>query len=156
MQLVQASILQARKRRGAKNRGRPGAPYSRSLRGRLRSWIRVTAAEDVAVAERRRTVLLRGWPRNARIAGREGLPPGIDRRAIGGVAHVVPDRRAEGPRCNGVDIVAEELADKVVLTRATRVTVRTSAQLGECSGWSTGAHRGVCMLHDPDQVPERC
>ena len=51
---------------------------------------------DVRVAEGRRAVLLRRRRRHGVSPGRERLPPGVDRRAVGGVAGVVPDGRAVG------------------------------------------------------------
>ena len=38
------------------------------------------------------------------------LAPGVDGRAVGGVAGVVPHRGAVGPGRGGVHVVAEELA----------------------------------------------
>src|SRR5947199_9239628 len=91
---------------------------------RLRSGIRVATAEDVAVAERRRALLLRRRPGNARVAGRECLPPGVDCRTVRGVSRVVPDCGPVRPPRPGADVVADGLADAVVLARATRVTGR--------------------------------
>src|SRR5437762_14303172 len=112
---------------------------------RLRSGIRVATAEDVAVAERRRALLLRRRPGNARVAGRECLPPGVDCRTVRGVSCVVPDRGPVDPRRHGVDVVAEELADEVVLARATRITRRASVQRAERTGRTAGAR--VRVLH---------
>ena len=94
---------------------------------RLRSRIERRPAEDVRVPERRRAVLLWSGPR-ARVRGSERCPPGVDRRAVGGIACIVPHRCPIGPRCDRVDVVAEELRLEVVLARSTRVARRTAME----------------------------
>src|SRR5439155_11468295 len=77
---------------------RLGSP---SLWGR----IGIRAAEDVAVSEGRRAVLLRGRPRNARVSGGDRLPPRVHGRTIRCSSRVVPDGCAVRPGCGGVDVV---------------------------------------------------
>src|SRR5436190_6396429 len=60
----------------------------------LRGRIRIGAAVDVGVAERGRAVLLRGRA-GARSPVHERLPVRVDRRAVRGVAGVVPDEDGE-------------------------------------------------------------
>src|SRR3954466_12686036 len=55
----------------------------------------------------------------------------VDRVAVGGVADVVPDRRAVVVRRRGVDVVAEELGGQVVLRRAACITRLTAVVSGE-------------------------
>src|SRR6266852_9223184 len=64
-------------------------------------------AEDVAVAEGGRAV--GGWCRRGdRWAGHERLPEGVNGRAVGSVADVVPHRHRTGSAGCDVVVVAEE------------------------------------------------
>src|SRR4030095_11932220 len=56
----------------------------------LRCWIGDGRAEDVAVAEGCRAIAIRRWL-CYRSAGEQGLAIGINRRAVGGIPHIVPD-----------------------------------------------------------------
>src|SRR5438876_10153688 len=118
----------------------------------LWSRIRKRATKDVAVAECGWTILLRsglrrhGRPIGDGILGR--LPPGVNGRAGGRVAGVVPDRRAVGVRRDGVDIVAEKFQPQVVLAGAPRVARRAPVEIREPAEHATA---DVRMLDDPDQ-----
>src|SRR5437764_3291123 len=104
---------------GSATGGAPcGAP---PVEAALRSRVGIGAAVDVAVAEGRRTVLLRRRWGNAS-AGGERLPVGVHRGTVGGVAGVDPDCGAVGACRGGVDVVAEELAGEVVLAGSARVS----------------------------------
>src|SRR4029453_7188040 len=99
---------------------------------------------DVGVAERERAalraVVVRSWPERGRVGVRqlgrllqilllvphdwrggagehvfaEGLPVCVDRRAVRGVAGVVPDARGAGPSGHRVVVVTEELGGEAV------------------------------------------
>jgi hypothetical protein len=56
----------------------------------LRCWIGDGRAEDVAVTEGCRAIAIRRWLWYG-TAGEQGLAIGINRRAIGGIPHIVPD-----------------------------------------------------------------
>src|SRR4030095_3286583 len=56
----------------------------------LRCWIGDGRAEDVAVAEGCRAIAIRRWL-CYRSAIEQGLAIGINRRAVGGIPHIVPD-----------------------------------------------------------------
>ena len=56
----------------------------------LRRWIGDGRPEDVAVAEGCRAIIIRRWL-CYRSAIEQGLAIGINRRAIGGIPHIVPD-----------------------------------------------------------------
>jgi hypothetical protein len=56
----------------------------------LRRWIGDGRAEDVAVAEGCGAIAIRRWL-CYRTAVEQGLAIGINRRAIGGIPHIVPD-----------------------------------------------------------------
>ena len=82
----------------------------------------------------------------AELAGLQRLPPGVDRRAVGRVARVVPDGRAVGARRGGVDVVAEELAGQRVRARAARIAGRAAVQLRERAGRVPGlAELSACL-----------
>src|SRR6266511_758194 len=87
------------------------------------------ASEDVAVAEGGPAVVLRLGVGDGAARLDRG-PPGVDRRAVGRVAGVVPDRHAVVVGRRRVDVVAEELEDLVVLARPSRVAHRPSVDLG--------------------------
>jgi hypothetical protein len=80
----------------------------------------------------------------------EGLAVGVDRGAVGGPAHVVPDGGAVGAGGGGVDVVAEELRRQVVLAAAAGVAARAAVDLGE--GADGPARRDVGVLDHPDEV----
>src|SRR5215218_3615933 len=87
------------------------------------------SSEDVGVAKGRRAVHVGGGWCGGRVLGQRG-PPGVDGRAHGAVADVVPDRRAIGPGGGRVHIVAQELGLQVVLGRGPRITDGAAVQLG--------------------------
>ena len=88
---------------------------------------RIVASEDVGVAERRRAVGGRRG-RAKRPRGRLGGTERVDRRAIGGVACVVPDRSHGSLGRGGVVVVAEELGRQRIRARCPRVTLRPPMQ----------------------------
>jgi hypothetical protein len=99
------SWQRARARSGARARGdRPGRP-SLSVECSLRSR---RPAEDVAVSEGRRAVGLgrRGWHGAPRL---DRKPVCINCRAVGRIAHVVPDAAPIRVRRDCVYVIAEEL-----------------------------------------------
>src|SRR6266536_2319448 len=147
----------------------------------LRSGVGEGSAEDVGVPEGRRADLLHcgrdGFgllrlvrlvdgsllaARLLRVGDRSADPHrlvvqrlaiGVDVRADGGVADVVPDRGAVGAGGRGVDVVAEELGRQVVLAAAPWIAAGAPVDLGEGSDGAVGGDVGV--LHHPDQVPRR-
>src|SRR6478672_6302979 len=97
---------------------REGRPRS-SLPGCyvLRSGVGERASEDVRVSERGRASLFGsgfGWYGGAVLdGGLRGGSPGVDRRAVGRVAGVVPDAGAVRAGGDCVHVVTEELEPEV-------------------------------------------
>src|SRR5258707_15464437 len=83
--------------------------------------------EDARVAKRRRASLpwRRRGGRGIRLSCR---PPRVNCRAVGCVAHVVPDRDAVGAGRGSVHIVTEELQEQVVLGRSSWISGRAAVQ----------------------------
>ena len=88
----------------------------------LRCWIRVGATEYVAVAKVRRASLLWSWLIRYGSAIRDGYlgrgAPGVNRRAVGCIAGVIPDCGAVAIGRDSIDIITEELQPQIVLGRA--------------------------------------
>src|SRR4029077_1023987 len=74
------------------------------------------ATKDVRVAKGGRTVGLRCRARHRRAAGPEERTPSVNRRAISGIANVVPHCEAITVRGDRVNVVAEKLGCEAILT----------------------------------------
>src|SRR5215469_119279 len=115
----------------------------------LGGWIGKAASKDVGVSEGGWAVC-RDVGGNCRCGvGAEQLPVGVDRRADGGVAGVVPHGGAVGTRGGRVDVVPEELGGEPVLAGAARVPGHAPVDLREAA---RGAAGDVGVQHHADQA----
>src|SRR5207253_9390475 len=141
-------------RASSKDRKRPRLAARPPFRQRLR---RRGKAEDVAIAERGLSaawaIPVRRRPRHGPGSVAKRQPPGIDCRAVRAVARVVPDAGSVGIRRHRVDVVAEELAQQVVLARSPRVAIGATVDLAETSWYAIAIDGGV--QHDAVQVSGR-
>ncbi len=112
--------------------------------------IGVRAAEDVAVAERGRAVLLRRWRRNAAAdLNRQSIR--INGRTDSGVADVVPHARPVRVGRDCVHVIAEELCYQAVRARSARITDRAAVECRE-SARHAGGDVDVRVLQHTDQT----